>query len=141
MRPRFPVAVHLFFLKERQVLLARRYNTGWEDGKYGVPAGHVENGETVTQAALREAREEVGLTLDPSDVEIVHVMHRRSEEPRVDWFFLVKHWTGEIVNHEPDKCDDLSWYPLTSPPTDMIPYVRQALEYVLSGIHFSEFGW
>ena len=45
------------------VLLSRRYQTGWHDGEYSVPAGHVEAGETVTQAALREAREEVGLEL------------------------------------------------------------------------------
>ena len=49
--PRFPVAVHVFLLRDGAVLLLRRCNTGFEDGKLSVPAGHVEPGESVTQAA------------------------------------------------------------------------------------------
>ena len=63
--PRFPVAVHVFLLRDDAVLLVRRCNTGFEDGKLSVVAGHVEPGESVTQAALRETSEEVGVTLSP----------------------------------------------------------------------------
>ena len=141
MRSRFPVAVHLFFFRDDQVLLLRRFNTGWEDGKFSVPAGHVEAGESITQAAIREAREEIGVILKPSDVEVVHAMQRKSEEERVDFFLVAKNWAGEIVNREPGKCDDLRWYPRAALPSNIIPYVRQALENYRSGIRFSEFGW
>jgi 8-oxo-dGTP diphosphatase len=86
MRSRFPVAVHLFFFRDDRVLLLRRFNTGWEDGKYSVPAGHVDVGESVTEATIREAREEVGITLKPEDIEVIHVMHRKAEEERIDFF-------------------------------------------------------
>ena len=141
MRSRFPVAVHLFFFHKDGVLLLRRFNTGWEDGKYSVPAGHVDAGEPVTQAAIREACEEVGVDLKTSDVEVVHVMHRKSEEERIDFFLNVKSWTGEIANKEPHRCDDLAWYPLSSLPGNVIPYVRQGLANYQNGILFSEFGW
>ena len=141
MRSRFPVAVHLFLLRADRVLLLRRFNTGWEDGNYSVPAGHVDAGETVTQAAIREAREEIGVRLGPQDVEVVHVMHRKSEDERIDFFLLARRWTGEIANQEPDKCDDLAWYPVASLPGNMIPYVRQALLNYQNGALFSEFGW
>ena len=141
LRSRFPVAVHLFFLRADRVLLLRRFNTGWEDGNYSVPAGHVDAGETVTQAAIREAREEIGVRLEPQDVEVVHVMNRKSEDERIDFFLLARHWTGEIANQEPDKCDDLAWYPVASLPGNMIPYVRQALLNYQNGMLFSEFGW
>ena len=141
MRSRFAVAVHLFFLHNDHVLLLRRFNTGWEDGNYSVPAGHVDAGETVTQAAIREAREEIGVRLEPQDVEVVHVMNRKSEDERIDFFLLARRWTGGIANQEPDKCDDLAWYPAASLPDNMIPYVRQALRNYQNGLLFSEFGW
>jgi 8-oxo-dGTP diphosphatase len=138
---RFPVAIHLFFLRDDSVLLLRRFNTGWEDGKYSVPAGHVEVGESVTEAAIREAREEVGADLQAIDVQVVHVMHRRSEEERVDFFLHVRSWMGELSNREPQRCDDLAWYLFSSLPENIIPYVRQGLANYQDGIPFSEFGW
>jgi len=141
MRDRFKVAVHLFFFRQGQILLLRRFNTGGEDGNYSVVAGHVEAGETVTQAAAREAGEEVGVTLAAGDMEIVHVMNRKSEDERIDFFMRVRRWSGEIHNHEPDKCDDLVWFPLESLPPNTIPYVRYALDRYRAGVFYSEFGW
>lgn len=141
MRSHFPVAVHLFFLHNQQVLLLRRFNTGYEDGNYSVVAGHVDAGETVINAAIREANEEIGITLTPQNIEVVHVMNRKSEDERIDFFMAVKHWTGEITNKEPHKCDELSWFPMASLPDNIIPYVRSALESYQNGILFSEFGW
>lgn len=141
MRNQYPVAVHLFFLWEAQILLLRRFNTGYEDGKYSVVAGHVEAGETVTQAAIREAQEEVGVSLKREDLEIVHVMHRKSEDERIDFFIIVKHWTDAISNCDPEKCDELAWYPVNGLPENVIPYVRHAMEGYRQGIAYSEFGW
>lgn len=140
-RSRFVVAVHLLFMRNDSVLLLRRFNTGWGDGNYSVPAGHVDAGETVTEAAIREAREEIGVSLRPQDVRVVHVMNRKSDDERIDFFLRVENWGGEIVNQEPDKCDDLRWFPLTSLPTNLIPYVRIGLENARKGILYSEFGW
>ncbi len=141
MRSHFPVAVHLFFLQGDKVLLLRRSNTGWQDGKYSVPAGHVELGESVTNAAIREAQEEVGVTLRPGDLAVVHVMNRNSDEQRIDFFLVPSRWSGELANCEPDKCDDLRWFPLDALADNVIPYVRQALTYYRSGVMYSEFGW
>ena len=135
------MAVHLFFLRHHQILLLRRFNTGYEDGSYSVVAGHVDAGETVTQAAIREAAEEVGVILEPADIHIVQVMHRKSHEERVDFFAEVRHWAGEATNHEPQKCDDLTWVALDSLPHNTIPYVKRAIENYQAGVYYSEFGW
>jgi 8-oxo-dGTP diphosphatase len=141
MRNHYPVAVHLLFIQNRQVLLLRRFNTGYEDGHYSVVAGHVEAGETVKQAAAREAQEEAGVTIDPLDIAVVQVMHRKAEDERVDFFVLIERWTGEVANHEPQKCDDLAWFPLDHLPDNIIPYVKRALENYQHAIFYSEFGW
>jgi len=141
MRQTFPVAVHLFFLRDSQILLLRRYNTGYEDGNYSVVAGHVDAGETVTQAVIREAGEEIGVDLSSQDIEIVHVMNRKSDDERIDFFVVVKRWEGEISNCEPGKCDQLAWYSFDDLPQNIIPYVGAAIEEYQAGNFHSEFGW
>ena len=61
-----PVAVHLILKHTGKILLLRRYNTGYEDGNYSVVSGHLEQGETVIQAMIREAKEEAGIDLSDS---------------------------------------------------------------------------
>jgi len=141
MRSSFRVTVHMLFLQEGKILLLRRCNTGYEDGSYSLVAGHVDAGETITQAAIREAMEEAGVFLQLEDLQVVHVMNRKSNDERVDFFVNVKAWSGEITNTEPDKCDDLAWFPLDTLPGNMIPYVRYAIENYQKGILYSEFGW
>ena len=141
MRSRFPVTVHLLFLRGDQILIARRKNTGYRDGEYSVPAGHLDGGETVLAAGIREAREEVGLELEPSGLEFVGVMHRLEDDERVDFFLRVRTWSGEPVNSEPEKCDDLRWVGVASLPQNTVPYVRRAIGNHLNGRLFDEFGW
>jgi 8-oxo-dGTP diphosphatase len=134
-------SVYLLFVKDGKILLLRRCNTGYEDGNYGLVAGHLDAHESLTQGAIREAKEESGVTIDPQDLKVVTTMHRRQNDERVDFFFEVTKWSGEPLNTEPDKCDDLSWFPLDELPENTIPYIRQAIECYRSGVIYSEFGW
>ena len=139
MRARFPVTVHLFFFRENQILLLRRFNTGFRDGEYSVPAGHLDGGETVLRAAIREGKEEVGVDIEETDMTFSSVLHRIEDEERVDFFVQVHQWQGEPFNAEPDKCDDLRWVDITALPANIIPYVNQALMNHLNGIPFDEY--
>ncbi len=140
-RARFPTTVHLFFLREGQILLSRRFHTGYRDGEYSVPAGHLDGNETVRAAAQREAAEEVGVQIDISDILFSSVMHRSEGDERIDFFVEIRTWHGEPFNNEPHKCDELCWVPLDALPVNTIPYVRRALENHRNGIRFDEFGW
>ena len=141
MRTTFAVTVHLFFFRCNQVLLIRRFNTGYADGQYSVPAGHLDGGETVIAAAAREALEEVGVRIDPQDIEFSSVMHRLNGDERVDFFVKIRAWSGEPFNAEPDKCDELRWTDMNDLPANTIPYIGQALRNHLKGARFDEFGW
>lgn len=134
-------SVYLIFVKDNTILLLRRCNTGYEDGNYGLVAGHLDAHESLTDAAIREAYEESGVTILPQDLEVKTVMHRRQEDERIDFFFEVKAWSGDIKNTEPNKCDDLSWFSLNNLPPNIIPYIKQAIECHRDGILYSEFGW
>jgi 8-oxo-dGTP diphosphatase len=141
--PRFPVAVHLLLLRGDDVLLVRRSNTGYEDGRLSVVAGHVEPGESVTQATIREASEEVGVAVSRDRLRVVGVMHRRSHDERVDFFLTYRLGTDdeEPQNREPEKCSELVWASLASLPADTIAYVRAGIESFRHDVWFQEFGW
>jgi ADP-ribose pyrophosphatase YjhB (NUDIX family) len=136
-----PLTAHVFLLDGENVLLLRRHNTGYEDGNFSVVAGHLDGGEEVVAAAIREAREEAGIALAPGDLVVVGVMHRRQGDERVDFFLAARRWSGTPVNREPDKCDMLAWYPTDALPANTIPYVRRALENYRRGVWFDSFGW
>ena len=119
----------------------RRFHTGYRDGEYSVPAGHLDGNETVRAAAQREAAEEVGVQIRADDILFSSVMHRNEGDERVDFFVLVRAWQGEPHNNEPEKCDELRWVNIKFLPENTIPYVRRAIENHHQGVHFDEFGW
>ncbi len=140
-RARFPTTVHLFFFRHGQVLLLRRFQTGYRDGEYSVPAGHLDGNETVRAAAQREAAEEVGVRIETGDLRFSSVMHRNEGDERIDFFVEVLAWAGEPVNKEPHKCDELRWVDVHSLPANTIPYVCRAIENHENAVRFDEFGW
>ena len=138
-------ASYLALMKDNKILLLRRCNTWYEDWNYSMVAGHVDPGETFTQCMIREAKEEAGIILLAQDLKVAHVMHRDSEEKenneRVDTFFTAKKWTWDVVNMEPHKCDDLSWFDINNIPENTISCVKKAIEHIRNGMFYSEFGW
>lgn len=134
-------ASYVLFLRrvgeEDQILLQLRRGTGYMDEHWATAAaGHVERGESVFAAAVREATEELGVT----DVELAPLcaMHRTgaSGDPvdeRVDWFLLATSWSGEPRIIEADKCADLRWFGVHDLPTPVVPHERQVIEALRDG--------
>jgi len=135
------VCPYPLFVKDGRVLLTRRKHTGYMPGYYSLPAGHEEKDERLLACLAREAGEETGLTFDPSDAELVHVMHRKEEDVRMDLFFLIRSWHGELEIREPEKCDHMDWFPFDSLPERTVPYIRAAIAYWRHGVVYAETGW
>jgi len=140
-RFKLTTAVHLFLLDGNKILLSRRYNTGYRDGFYSVVAGHLDGNEKARSAMIREAKEEAGIDIDENDIAFAHVMHRKSVEERLDFFFVAEKWKNEIANMEPHKCDDLRWFGMDNLPKNMVPYVKKAISNYKANIEFDQFGW
>lgn len=144
MRKNFPYvgSSYLFLIRDNKILLQRRFQTGFQDGNYGVPAGHLDGEETTREGCAREISEEIGININPKDLSVVHVMHRKGEhDERFDFFMTTDKYTGEIINNEPNKCDDLSWFPLDNLPDNIVDYVAVAIKHFRNGVTYSEFGW
>lgn len=131
---------YLLFRDADKILLSRRKNTGYHDGEYSLPAGHIEEGEYALEAAIREAKEETGVDIKPQDLKMTHTMYRIcADHVRADYFFEVTKWEGEVQNPEPDKCDGLDWFILSELPENTIPYIKAALNAYAAGQIYSEF--
>jgi ADP-ribose pyrophosphatase YjhB (NUDIX family) len=145
MKERFKLipAVYLILRRGNEVLLLRRANTGYQDGKYSIVAGHLDGDELATEGIACEAKEEAGITVDQKDLQLVHLCHRLTRnqvgQERLDLFFEASKWHGTVTNTEPEKCDDLSWFPLDKLPVTMLPLIRNVLQDVAQGIHYSEY--
>lgn len=141
-------AAYVFLLRDTvgsgaarsEVLLQLRSGTGFMDGHWAAAAaGHVEKGETVFEAACREAVEELGVT--GLDLTAVCAMQRtmgprgaaRAVDERVDYFFSSRSWVGEPRIRETDKSADLRWFPLDALPDPVVPHERQVLEALKDG--------
>lgn len=135
-----PVGVHVVLARGGRVLMMRRAGTGFFDGLFSLPGGHVEPGESVRMTAVRELREELGLALDPQGLRMLGVVHRLSDSNRIDFFLAAAQWSGEPRICEPHKCDRLDWFSRDALPADSVPYVRRALE-AGTGPWILELGW
>ncbi len=125
-----------------------RKNTGWMDGFYGLPAGKVEKGETFLQAAVREAKEEVGVDVLPENLKHVLTIHRDSPDDEVDgdmtWvdvFFEASEWSGEVSNTEPHVHSAVDWLDPTDFPDNVIDVMRESFQLIADGQTYGELEW
>jgi 8-oxo-dGTP diphosphatase len=125
--------------REAEVLLQLRQGTGYRDGHWAAAAaGHVEADESVFAAACREAAEEIGVKIEPVDLEPLTTMHRTHAngdpiDERVDFFFACRRWTGEPRLLEAAKAAGLGWYRLTALPEPVVPHERYVLDALGDG--------
>jgi 8-oxo-dGTP diphosphatase len=132
-RHRTIVDVHVLLqCPDGRILMMERANTGYADGQAGLPSGHLEDGETVLDAAIREAWEEVGVAIQPDALACVHVSHRRNvgEEARIGFFFAASRWRGEPTNREPHKCARIWWNDPAALPTETVDYIADAIHRI-----------
>ncbi|MBF6299760.1 NUDIX domain-containing protein [Nocardia amamiensis] len=143
MTDRHLVDVHVLLLRGEELLLSRRRSADEFDGRWHLPAGRLEAGESATAGAVREAREETGVEIEPDDLNFVHVAHvvAAGREARLGLFFETSRWVGEPVNREPDNCYELRWFPLDELPDDIIEYPLEAIRGRARGERYSERGW
>ncbi|MDJ0317551.1 NUDIX domain-containing protein [Arthrobacter antibioticus] len=131
---------YVIFRHAASVLLQLRQGTGYQDGRWATAAaGHVEAGESAEAAAVREAHEELGVSVSAEHLLPLTTMHRSHPHgptlaQRVDFFFSCEAWSGEPRIMEPAKAADLQWFHLSDLPAEMIPHERYVLEHLTAGV-------
>lgn len=135
-------AVFVLFKDGNKVLLVLREHTGWSDGNYTMPAGHVENRESFRGAAVRESLEEIGVNVPSKHLEHRLTLHEiNSTEVRIGMTFEATEWAGEPYNAEPEIHGGIGWFDLDNLPSNMVPQALYSLEQIKAGKAYAEFGW
>ena len=132
---------YLILEKDSEVLLLQRRNTGYKDGMYSLVSGHVDENERFAESMIREAKEEVGIGLKESNLEVEEVIHRKAEERiYISVFFRATEWSGQPENMEPEKCEEIRWAERGDLPENTVYYVEEVLLDESEGF-FIEPGW
>jgi ADP-ribose pyrophosphatase YjhB (NUDIX family) len=116
------------------ILLQRRFNTGYLDGHWALPSGHVIDREDALTGASRELLEETGLIVRTDDWRFVCAMHRQTDRTIVDLFFTTTKFLGTPRICEPTKCDGLAFFQINALPQPLAGYIGVALD-CLKGIN------
>lgn len=121
---------------KEEILLLLRQNTGYLDGYYDLPGGHVDKDEDLFAAMIREAKEEIGIDIFREDMKIVHIYHNFRND-MLKFVFSVNKYEGNLINNEPEKCKELKWFEIENLPQNIIPKIRKEILKVENGAFYS----
>lgn len=110
-----PVGVDVLVYKDGKVLLIKRASDP-DKGKYALPGGYVDRGESIENAGIREVREETGL-----QVEIVKLVGIRSNPERYRQIIEVS-YIAKVVGGEElagDGVENIIWSDPNNLPEEM----------------------
>lgn len=139
-REQFLSAVYLIIKNEQnEILFQRRQGTKLWPGFLALPAGHVDTGENVYDAVVREAKEELNITISIENIIDTFVVNRRNKSipSYYDVYFEIDSYVGDIIINEPEKCSELKWIKIEDLPEDVIDFEKVALLNNKKGIKFS----
>lgn len=134
------VNISLLLRQHNKILMSLRKNTGYEDHKWSLICGNQENNESALYTALSEAREEIGININTCDLQVLHIMHRKTRIENIDVFIQCKKWDGIIKNNEPQKCESLIFYEIDNLPINTVKYIADALISIKQLQFYSEKG-
>lgn len=127
---------------QEEILLQKRKNTGYMDGYWDFSAtGHVEEGEPMKTAMIREALEELGICIKYDDLKFVTLIHKNTGVIYYNGYFTAKKWTNTPQINEPEKCEEIKWFNLNDLPEKLIDDRIEAINNYKNKISYSEYGW
>ena len=93
---------------------------GFGAGKWNGVGGKVADGEDAAAAAIRETKEEIGVTIAPEDLESAGALEFDYQDNRDEWnqqcnIFVARRWEGELVESDEMRPQ---WYRKNALPFD-----------------------
>ena len=122
---------------KKQILMLKRAGTGYCDGYYDLPGGHLEANEDIFDGMIREAKEEIGISIKREDMEILHIYHRY-KRGMLKFVFKADKYEGTPINNEPDKCEKIEWIDFENLPENIVPSIKIELDNIKNCVYYSK---
>jgi 8-oxo-dGTP diphosphatase len=127
------VGVGAIIIEGERVALVKRGHPPLQ-GKWSIPGGVLEVGETLRRAAIREALEETGLNVEPGELLGVFERVLPDEQGRMKYHyvlidFLCRPVAGELVAG--DDADEVRWF--RREELSLLQLARETEEVILKG--------
>ncbi|KAK9054192.1 hypothetical protein SSX86_025270 [Deinandra increscens subsp. villosa] len=128
LQPAPEVGVAVFILKDNKILFGRRRSLYVAANTYGLPAGHLELGETYEECAAREVKEETGLDIKNIELLTTNILYHNATHLHITYLRAHLSYPNQTPqNIEPDKCEGWEWYNLNNLPEPMFGPLREML--------------
>ncbi len=125
----FHIGINNILIENNKVLLGKRLKKAGF-GQWGFPGGHLEFGESFVAAAKRELKEETNLVAE--ELSFANIANTpQPDKHYIQINFLVKKWSGELKNLEPEICEQWGWFALNELP-EMFPPHKDFISAYLS---------
>lgn len=122
---------------KKEILMLKRKDTGYHDGDYDLPGGHLEKGEDIFDGMIREAKEEIDVDLKREDMEIIHIFHKY-KRGMLKFVFKVNKFEGIPKNAEPHQCEKIEWIELDNLPENIVPSIKIELENIKNKMFYGK---
>ncbi len=146
MKERFKCLIAVFLLLTREnkgkteILLQKRKNTGYMDGKYDLcSSGHLELGESLKQALVRETKEEIGIDIKEEDLEFITMFHENQSDISTEYLmitFKANKYSGIPTIMEPHKNEELLWVDINNIPENTIYSRKMIIDAVINNKNY-----
>ena len=100
--------------------------------RWALPGGMLDPGESPAEAAVREAREEIGVEV--ALVDLIAVYYIRSDEPGIRFAFRATVTSGEPAIRDTGELTDLGWFAPDEVPQPQTPTAAVAIRDALAGV-------
>jgi len=137
MGKKISIKTRLILIDKGNILLIKQ--TKPNGGKFTFVGGRVEKEEFAKASLVREATEEARIKINPKDLQLVHVLHKKdTQNMRIILYFKTEKWEGEPLNQEPEKFQKVKWHKLDSLPKTLSRTARHVLKMYRTGYLYSE---
>jgi 8-oxo-dGTP diphosphatase len=131
------IKARLILYHKGKILLLKQ--TKPNGGNYTLVGGGVESKEFAKAALVRESFEEAGILLKEKDLQLAHVLHKRtSTNHRIVLYFKAYKWEGKLKAKETDKFKEAEWFALDKLPKNLTQTVQQVIKEYRKGNLYSE---